>query len=622
LEHSHTVNAALTIALAGAAGVLVQSLAHHLRLPGIVLLLGAGVFLGPDVLNLVQPDTLGSALQILVGFAVAVILFEGGLNLNVGRLRRERGTIQRLLTMGVLVTALGGAVSARMLMGWEWTHSILFGTLVIVTGPTVITPLLRRIKVDHQVESVLEAEGVLIDSVGAVIAVVALEVVIQPTGGSLASGSLNVVRSLGAGLILGLVGGALLALLLRFRKVVPEGMENVFTLSMVLALFQGSNFLVPESGIMAVTAAGIVVGNIRTRVQRDLLEFKEQLTVLFIGMLFVLLAADVRVDEVRSLGWPGLATVASLMFVVRPLNIAVSTVGSTLGLRERAFLAWLAPRGIVAAAVASLFAQTLDEVGIGGGAELRALVFLVIACTVLIQGLTGGMVARVLHLRRPAHRGYAILGANELGHVLGKLLRESGEETVFLDSNPAACKVVEEDGFKVIYGSAVEQRTLQRAQVEDRAACIAVTPNAEVNLLFCRMTTKDFGADAAYLALGRGQSRVTPETAAEADAQVLFGVPRDLDLWALRLRRETATVETWEKHAGSTVEKGPQGESLGFFENPPNLVLPMLMTRGDKLTPVSASADFKAGDQIHFAVSVERRDQAEDLLRRHGWQPA
>ncbi len=394
-------------------------------------------------------------------------------------------------------------------------------------------------------------------------------------------------------------------------------MENVFTLSLVLALFQVSNFFIPESGIIAVTAAGMVMGNTPTRVQRDLLEFKEQLTVLFIGMLFVLLAADVRMEEVRSLGWPGLATVGALMFVVRPLNITLSTLGSGLGLREKTFLAWLAPRGIVAAAMASLFAQTLDEAGIGGGGELRALVFLVIACTVLLQGLSGGLVARLLHLRRPLHRGYAILGANELGHAMGKLLREAGEELVFLDSNPAACKTVEEDGFRVLYGSAVEQRTLQRAQIEDRAACIAVTPNAEVNLLFGRMTTRDFGADRVYLALARDQSRVTPETVGDADAHVLFGVPRDLEMWALRLRRETATVETWEKDA----EPAVAGEDAAFFQTPSNLLLPMRMTRGGTMVPVNSAQEFKVGDLVYFAVSVERRAESEEWLRQQGWRP-
>ena len=276
----------------------------------------------------------------------------------------------------------------------------------------------------------------------------------------------------------------------------------------------------------------------------------------------------------------------------------------------------------MAAAMASLFAQTLDEAGIGGGGELRALVFLVIACTVLLQGLSGGLVARLLHLRRPVHRGYAILGANELGHALGKLLREAGEELVFLDSNPAACKTVEEDGFRVLYGSAVEQRTLQRAQIEDRAACIAVTPNPEVNLLFGRMTTRDFGADRVYLALARDQSRVTPETVGDADGHVLFGVPRDLEMWALRLRRQTATVDAWEKDAEPAVFGEDADDGPAFFQTPSNLLLPMMMTRGGTMVPVNSAQEFKIGDLVYFAVSVERRAESEEWLRQQGWRPS
>jgi NhaP-type Na+/H+ or K+/H+ antiporter len=555
-------------------------------------------------------------LPILVGFAVAVILFEGGLNLDVRRIRREATVIQRLLTVGVAVTAVGAALAARWLMGWDWTPSILFGTLVIVTGPTVITPLLRRIKVARQVETVLEAEGVLIDPVGAVIAVVALQVALAQT--SLAQGPVSVLWSLGVGLAVGLVGGAALALLLRYRKVVPDGLENVFTLSLVLALFQTSNFLVAESGIMAAAAAGMMVGNMRTRVRRELKEFKEQLTVMFIGMLFVLLAADVRVEEVRALGWPGLATVAILMFLVRPLNIVVSTFGTDVGMRERVFLSWLAPRGIVAAAVASLFAQTLDHAGIEGGAELRALVFLVIGCTVLLQGLTGGTVAWMLGLRRPAHCGYAVLGANELGHALGKLLRDAGDAVTFVDSNPAACKRVEEDGFRVIYGSAVEERTLQRAAVEERAACIGVTANMEVNLMFGRMATRDFKVERVYLALSRGQSRVTADTVHEAGAEVLFGVRRDLELWELRLRRQRAVVEPWEMRAKPEEEGKEEPE---FFQDPHRVLLPLVQQRGEKIRPVSDKRPFKVGDRVEFVIFEERRAEAEEWLRREGWEP-
>ena len=555
-----------------------------------------------------------------MGFAVAVILFEGGMNLSWRRFRREAAVIRRLLIIGSLVTALGSTLLARIVMGWGWNVSILFGTLVIVTGPTVITPLLRRFKVSHKLETILEAEGVLIDPIAAI---VALQIVLSPvSGASFAVGLGAILWRLAFGLLSGVLGGFVIALLLRYRRVVPQGLENVFTLSLVLALFEVSNHLAPESGIMAVMAAGVVVGNARTRVQRDLMEFKEQLTVLFIAMLFVLLAADVRLDEIRSLGRAGVITVLCLMFLVRPLNILVSTLRSGLNAREKTFLSWLAPRGIVAAAVASLFAQTLSAEGIAGGGELRALVFLVIGSTVLVQGLTGGVVAQLLGLRRPAHRGYAILGANELGHALGRLLRDAGEEVVFLDSSPIACQVVERDKFKVIYGNAVEERTLQRAQIEERAVCIAMTPNEEVNLLFGRIVSRDLKIEHVYLALRRGQSGADKGTVQELHASVLFGGPRDLELWTLRMRRQLTDVEPWRLErspgdaAGEPAEIDPSGQ-----DTPENLLLPLVMRRGEKVTVVHSGRPFKKGIVVHFALFREFREEAEEWLRANGWVP-
>ncbi|MCP3982058.1 MAG: sodium:proton antiporter, partial [bacterium] len=486
MDHGAGIGAGLVVAIALAAGILAQSLARHLKLPGIVLLLAAGVLLGPDVAGVVDPHALGPALHVLVGFAVAVILFEGGLNLSLSRLRSQATVIQRLLTIGALVTAVGGAFSARWIMGWDWRPSIAFGALVVVTGPTVVTPLLRRIKVKYRVATVLEAEGVLIDAIGAVLAVVTLQVLISPSGSSIADGAAGVVLRLGFGLVVGLAGGALVALALRFRKVVPDGLENVFTLSLVLALFQASNALLPESGIMTVTAAGFVVGNARTRVRRELMEFKEQLTVMLIGMLFVLLAASVRLEGVFELGYPALLTIACLMFIVRPINIALCTIRTELTVKDRVFLSWIAPRGVVAAAISTLFAQAFDHAGIPGGEPLQALVFAVIAGTVLVQGLTGGVVARLLGLRRAPHRGIAIFGANALGKTIGRLMRDNGQQVVFLERDPIKCTGVEQDGFRVIYGNILDERSMQRAQLEDRTSCLAVTTNEEVNLLVAR----------------------------------------------------------------------------------------------------------------------------------------
>ena len=322
----------LTVALALGAGVIAQSLAHHLRIPGIVILLGTGVLLGPDGAGIIAPSSLGHALSALTGFAVAIILFEGGLSLNLRRLRRAGPAIRNLLTAGALITALGGALAAKFALDWPWKTAFLFGTLVIVTGPTVVTPLLRRLKVERRVSTTLEAEGVFIDAIGAIIAVVALEVAISASAG-VAAGLLDIALRLVVGCVLGLIGGALLAVLLRTRHVVPEGLENITTLALVIALFFVADALLPETGLPAVTVAGVVVGNARTPLHEELQEFKEQLTVMLIGLLFVLLAADVRLADVAALGWAGFWTVAVLMLVVRPINVWVSTLGTDMNWR-------------------------------------------------------------------------------------------------------------------------------------------------------------------------------------------------------------------------------------------------------------------------------------------------
>lgn len=607
---------AVTIAIAMAIGVVAQSLARHLRIPGIVLLLGAGVLLGPDVAAVVQPDSVGSAMHTLVGFAVAVILFEGGMNLELRRLRKEQVTIRRLVTIGALITTIAGAVAAHYLLRWDWRQSLLFGTLVIVTGPTVITPILRRIRLKQTLHTILEAEGILIDAVGAIIAVFALELAMNPSAHSLAQGSLDFVNRLAIGSALGITGGGLIAFLLRFKKVVPEGMANIFTLSVALAVFQISNALLAESGIVAVVVAGMTVGNVRTRVLRDLLEFKEQLTVLLIGLLFVLLAADIRLEDVTGLGWPGVLTVLAVMFIARPLNVFLCTLGSGLSLREKVFLSWLAPRGIVAAAVASLFAETLAREGVAGGEQLRALVFLVIATTVLVQGLSSGFVARLLGLRKRVGKGYLILGAQPLPRVLAKCLTESGEEVVFIDANPDATHAAQEDGFRVVFGNALEERTLLRAELDRFADAVAITPNEGVNLLFARTAKEEFKVPRVHVAIARGQEGVTPELVHEAGATVLFGPHVDVDLWGSRTRREMVSVEPWR-----LVEPLEEKRVIDVPRSLVAAILPLVLSRGRRVSLVDENTKLEREDDVFFALLREERDQAVAWLAEQGWQP-
>ncbi|MDX1764615.1 MAG: sodium:proton antiporter [bacterium] len=617
MDHALGHNPALMIALALAAGVFAQAVARHIGIPGIVLLLATGALLGPDLLGIIQPQALGHTIHALVGFAVAIILFEGGLNLQFARIRRQASSIRRLISIGAVVTMVGAALTARILLDWDWTRSLLFGTLVIVTGPTVINPLLRRIRVRRSLATVLEAEGVLIDAIGAVVAVVALEVVLTPTGGHLAQSSWGVFSRMGLGMLMGAGGGLFLAGVLRLPRLVPEGLENVFTLAMVLALFQVADTLVTESGIVAVTTAGILVGNTKTKALAELREFKEQLTILFIGLLFVLLAADVRLAELETMGWAGIATVLALMLVVRPVNVMLSTAGSDLNLREKLFLSWVAPRGIVAAAVSSLFADRLNAAGIAGGPELRALVFLVIAITVVVQGLTGATVAQLLGVRRPSEMGFTILGARDLALCVGELLRNSGQEVLFLDSNPDACRAAEERGFRVLYGNGLAESLLLRAQLDGRAGTISITANDGLNLLFAQKARDHFKVPRAWVALRYGHTSVTREMVEDAGAHVLFGTPRRLELWSLRLERNQAAVMEWEL----TEEQEDEQNVLAHEkEDSRHLFLPLMVNRGKKALLLDETVELQEGDRLMALVFLREMPKVEQWFVEHGWQ--
>lgn len=607
----------LTFALALLAGMTAQAIARHLRVPGIVLLLLAGVSLGPDGLGWVEPHQLGNGLYTIVDFAVAIILFEGGLNLQISQLRRSGVVIRRLITWGAFVTLIGGALAVHFFIGWGLMGSLLFGGLVVVTGPTVVGPLVSELRLKAKVATVLEAEGVLIDPVGAILSVVILKLAMSgdPSSLLLAHGGAGLAR-IAAGSLLGVVAGFLLARALRISRLLPDGFENVFALSSVLLLYAGSEALLSHSGILAVTIAGVVVGNTRSPVERNLREFKDQLTVMLIGLLFVLLAADVRFEQVRALGWAGIGVVGALIFVVRPVGVWLCTLGSDLDRNERLFLAWVAPRGIVAAAIASLAAADLERAGLPGGPELRALVFLTIAVTVALAGLTAGPVGHLLGVRLRRRDAVAILTAQTLGIELGKQLRRGDVPVVFLDSNPNGVRRAEDEGFSVVYGDALQESVMQRARFGFVRTVIALTTNKTLNSVFVSRARERFGVPNGLVATSDLAAGLVSEQVGSGQAKIAFEGPHDVERWDVRGRRGDVAVEYFSYTP--VEEEGEATPSSGLSER----FVMLTIVRDGATYVMDGAMRVREGDLMAAAVHLPERNDAIRELEVRGWHAA
>lgn len=460
-----------------------QWLAWRLRLPSILLLLLFGALAGP-IFGIVSPDELfGSLLFPIVSISVAIILFEGGLTLRLSELPYVGGVIFRLISVGALVTWTVAALAAHFIMELDWEMSVLLGAILIVTGPTVIVPLLRQIQPKGQVGPALKWEGILIDPVGAVLAVLIFEAIV---GGEFEQATSvvigGVVNTLIIGVVIGAAGAALLVFLF-YRFLVPDHLENGVTLMLVVAAFALSNWFHPESGLLTVTIMGLLLANQNWVSVKHIEEFKENLQVLLVGTLFILLAARLDPAVIFSLGWESLLFLAVLIVIGRPLAVLLSTWGSDMDRGQRLFMMWMAPRGIVAAAVSSIFAFELVEAGHAGAEELVPLTFLVIIGTVAFYGLTAGPIARRLGLAEEDPQGVLIVGAHRLARAMATVLKEHGFEAKLLDTNRRHVRQARLQGLDAHHGNAYSEEVLQELDLWGIGRLLAMTSNNEVNSL-------------------------------------------------------------------------------------------------------------------------------------------
>lgn len=475
-------------------GIGAQWLAWRLQLPSILLLLLAGFFAGP-VTGLVDPDhLLGETLFPVVSISVGIILFEGGLTLRRGEIEGVRRVVLRLISSGMLVTWGIAAAGAHWIVGMDWELSLLIGAIFTVSGPTVVIPLLSFIRPKGKAGSILKWEGILIDPVGATLAVLVFEVILteELEGASAVIIAMGLIETILIGGIVGLVAGYFMILIFR-RHWVPEHLQNPVTVMLVVAAFTVANELQAESGLLTTTLMGLMLANQRYFSVKHLSQFKEDIGVLLLSSLFVLLAARLELESLSNLSARAVVFLGLLIFVARPLAVYLSTSGSALTLRERLLLAWIAPRGIVAVSVASLFALELHEAGREGADMLVPLTFLVVVGTVAIYGLTAQRVACRLGLAQSHPEGVLIAGAHSWAQQIAQVLQDSGRDVLLVDTNRQLVEKAQAAGLKVVYASILSDQILDEVDLSGMGHLLALTPNDEVNSLAALRFAEIFG---------------------------------------------------------------------------------------------------------------------------------
>ncbi len=472
-----------TLVFAVFIGVSLFILSNHLRVPAIILLLAGGIVLGPEFMGLIHPDALKEGLRVIISLAVAVILFEGGLTLNPEGLKKAPKMIWRLLTLGVLVTWLGTATLIYFLLGFTVEMSLLAGSLIIVTGPTVIAPLLKRIRIKAKLYHVLHWEGVLIDPIGVFIAILCFEWL--AVEGSVLTHIWHLSLRLLIGLVLGYIGGKAITWLLR-KEVIPEEQSNIFVFGAALFLFSLSDFFVHESGILTVVIAGLVIGWAAPPRLKHIKQFKSELTELSIALVFMLLAANLKLESFLDMGWMGVLVVAGVLFLIRPLSILFCSRGTSLSLNEKLFLSWIAPRGVVAGSMASLFGLRLVAMGHPDSVFLETFTFSIIISTILIQGGTAGLLARALKVEQPDKTNWLIVGAHEFSRRAADFIRDSqGVECVLVDTNVDAVNDAREKGYTAYQGNALSTDVIPPDIFVTIGHVLALTDNRDLNQLIC-----------------------------------------------------------------------------------------------------------------------------------------
>ncbi len=464
-------------------GFFCQWLASYLKVPAILFLLLSGIFLGP-ILHWLNPDKqLGPLLLPFISFSVAIILFEGSLTLSFSKIKGLGSVIRNLISIGALITFIAVAISTHLLIHVSWAISFLFASFMVVTGPTVITPMLRILRPNTNIANVLHWEGILIDPLGAILAVLTFEFIVSNTlSKGLLAGLIAFSKITLIGLFLGGFGGICLSI--AFRKYwFPKYIHNFAVLAVIGIIYSGSNYIIPESGLLAVTVMGITLANSKDIDLDNVLDFKESLSIVLVSLLFIILAARINLHSFIDLGYAPFLLFLLIQFLIRPLNVYISSLGSDLSLPERHVISWIAPRGIIAAAISSLFAMQLGNLGYVDAEKLVPLTFFMIIATIVFQSLTAKTLAIKLNVAEPIPQGFLIIGANQVAQAIAEQLYDNNFYVCLVDEEWAVLKEVKLQGLPAIWGNPISQHVEEKLDLLKIKHLLVITPYLDLNIL-------------------------------------------------------------------------------------------------------------------------------------------
>lgn len=495
-------------------GILAQWVAWKLKIPAILPLILIGLMVGPIAAEFLSEDGskwiepiwngqkglfAGESLFYFVSLAISIILFEGGLTLKLNEIKNVGPVITKLITLGSAITFFGGAIAVHYIFGLTWDISFLFSALIIVTGPTVISPILRNIPLKKDVSAVLKWEGILIDPIGALVAVLVFEF-ISVGGGS--EFTQTALIEFGKIVLFGTTFGFTFAHGLNFamnKKLIPHYLLNVFVLAAVLGVFVLSDAFAHESGLLSVVVMGMVLGNSNSKYLKELLYFKEALSVLLISILFILLAANINMQDLLLIyNWETLMLFAAVIFIIRPLGVLLSTMNSTLKVNEKLFISWVGPRGIVAAGIASLFGLKLAKNGVAGAEYITPLVFMIVLGTVLLNATTARLFAKIVGVFLKKSEGILMIGASEVSRLIAAYLEKNDRQVVLIDTNRDNVQKAQDSGLNAKVMDVFSDELKDDVELTNVGYLMALTGSAQINATAIDRFKDQFGEHGAF----------------------------------------------------------------------------------------------------------------------------